>query len=314
MMRYLLCVLLIIPLLLNCPKKYTPKVDKIQVYYLGSLYEDIYREPPLLSGTPAMQGIVIGHLETEPPILRYILGKLGFFALLDEFPIDYVMSDTLVYNVHYLSIPRDLGYGIKNYEGIRFAIARRGSDSLTINDEVQLTLIKQRSDILWLIDNDFIKTTPRRIDFYVENRQLADTSIAALEVEPDTVLMNKVAAFRNRLDTLLSTTFILAGEDLSEFILSTIAERVDVNVIAYPPSMVVVQPQSDTVTLFETINSIDWTVRMQKVTDMANKDVSQLVDESGYTLWGRVQKTNTCLVPDVQGKNLFDLFYPLEGE
>jgi len=313
-MRYLLCVLLIIPLLLNCPKKYAPKVDKIQVYYLGSLYEDMYREAPLLSGTPAMEGIVIGHLETELPILRHILGKLGFFTLLDEFPIDYVMSDTLVYNVHYLSIPRELGYGIKNYGGIRFAIARRGSDSLTINDQVQLTLIKQRSDILWLIDDDFIKTTPRRIDFYVENRTLADTSSAALEVEPDSVLIEKVAAFRRRLDTLLSTTFILAGKSTSEFVLSTIAEQENVNAIAYPPRMVVVQARSDTVTLFETMHSIDWTVRMRKVTDMTNRDLTQLLDENGYALWGRVQKTNTCFIPDVQGKNLFDLFYPMEGE
>ena len=313
-MRYLLCVLLIIPLLLNCPKKYAPKVDTIHVYYLGSLYEDMYREPPLLSGTPAMDGIIIGHLETELPILRHILGKLGFFTLLDEFPIDYVMSDTLVYDVHYLSIQRKLGYGIKNYEGIRFAIARRGSDSLTINDQVQLTLIEQRSDILWLIDNDFIKTTPRRIDFYIENRALADTSNTALEVEPDTVLLNKIAAFRSRLDTLLNTTFVLAGKNFGEFVLSTIAEREDVNAIAYPPRMVVAQPQSDSVTFFETMQSIDWTARMRKATDMTNRDLTQLVDENGYALWGRVQKTNTCLVPDVQGKNLFDLFYSIGGE
>lgn len=310
-MRYLLCVLLTIPLFLNCPKKYAPKVDTIEVYYLGSLYEDIYREPPFLSGALAMEGIVIGYLETEPPITRHILGELGFFTLLDEFPIDYILSDTLVHNVHYLSIHSELGYGIKNYGGIRFAIARTGADSLTINDEIQLTLIKQRSDILWLIDNDFLTTTPRRIDFYVENRQLADTSSALLEVAPDSVLMNKVIAFRNRLDTLLSTTFVLAGTPFSEFVLGTIAEHEGVNAIAFPPEIIKEHVQMDTVTFFKTISSLDWTVRLHKVTDMAKKDMIQLADENGYAVWGHIQKTNTCLIPDVQGKNLFDLFMPL---
>lgn len=313
-MRRLLYVLLTTLLLLNCPKRYAPKVDKIKVYYLSSLYEDIYREPPLLSGTPAMEGIVIGYLETEPPILRHILGKLGFFALLDEVSIDYIMSDTLIYDVHYLSIPRTLGYGIKNYEGIRFAIARTSADSLTINDQIQLTLIKQRSDILWLINDDFLTTPPRRIDFYVENRALADTNSVLLEVEPDSALLDKLAGFRNRLDTLLGTTFILAGKSFSEFILSTIAQQEDVNAIAYPPDIVMKQPQSDTVTLFETMNSIDWTVRMHRVTDMTNKEMTQFVDDNGYALWGHVQKTNACLIPDTLGKNLFDLFYSIEEE
>jgi hypothetical protein len=310
-MRRLWYVLLTSALLLNCPKKYAPKVDTIEVYYLGSLYEDIYREPPLLSGTAAMEGIIIGYLETEPPILKHILGELGFFALLDEVPIDYIMSDTLVHNVHYLSLPSTLGYGIKNYGGIRFAIVRIGADSLTINDQVQLTLIKQRSDILWLIDDNFMKTTPRRIDFYVANRALADTSSAVLAVEPDSALLNSIALFRNRLDTLLSTIFVLGGQDFSDFVLTTIAEREGVNAIAYPSDLVMARLQSDTVTVLEALQSIDWTVRMHRVTDMTRKDLTQLVDDNGYALWGRVQKKNTCLVPNVQGQNLFDLFYSL---
>ncbi len=312
-MRYLLCVLLIIPLFLHCPKKYAPRVDTIKVNYLGSLYEDMYREPPLLSATPAMEGIIIGYFEAEPPILGHVLGKLGFFELLDEFPIDYVMSDTIVYDVHYLSIPRTLGYGIKNYGGIRFAVVRKGTDSLTINDQVQLSLIKQRSDILWFVDDDFINSAPRRIDFYVENRELADTSSTRLEVVPDSVLMEKVVAFRNRLDTLLSTTFILAGKSFSEFVLATIAEREGVNAIAYPPEIVTVQPRSDTVTFAEAMNCIDWSVRMHRVIDMAKKDVMQLVNDNGYALWGDIQETNTCLVPDIHGENLIDLFYVLEA-
>jgi hypothetical protein len=301
-------------LLLNCPKRYAPKVDRIEVYYLGSLYEDIYREPPFLSGAPAMEGIVIGYLDIEPPILRHILGSLGFFTLLDEFAIDYVMSDTLIYNVHYLSIVPTLGYGIKNYEGIRFAVVRTGSDSLTISDQLQLTLIEQRSDILWLVDDDFFSTTPRRIDFYVENRQLADTSSALLEVSPDSVLMENVAAFRNRLDTLFNTAYILAGKDFIEFVLETVAQQEGVHAIVYPPDIVRVQSHPDTVTLSETVNSLDWTVRLHKVTDMTKKDVLQFIDENGYALWGQLQTTNTCLIPDVQGKNLFDLFYVIEGE
>lgn len=313
-MRFRYCVLLIIPLLLNCPRRYTPKVEKIEVHYLGSLYEDIYREPPILSGTAAMPGIAVGHLEAEPPILTHILGKLGFYQFLNEFPIDYVLSETLVYNVHFLSIPRDLGYGIENYEGIRFALVRTGADSLTINDEIQLTLIRQRSDVLWIINQDFIQTEPRTIDFYIENRQLADTSISAIEVVPDTALITKISDFRQRLDAFLRTTFYLNGKTLDEYVLSTIAEREEVNAIIYPRDVFFTKSGSDTMTLSEMIDMADWELKFQKIADITEDEISQLTEEKEYVVWGNVRRKNDVLAPSDQGTRFFDLFYPITNK
>ncbi len=313
-MRLRYCVLLTILLLLNCPRRYAPKVKKIEVHYLGSLYEDIYREPPLLSGTATMSGIVVGHLETEPPILTHILGKLGFYQFLDEFPIDYVLSETLVYNVHFLSIPRDLGYGIENYGGVRFALVRTGADSLTINDEIQLTLIKQRSDVLWRINQDFIQTEPRTIDFYIENRQLADTSSSPIEIVPDTSLNTKIVDFRQRLDTFLRTTFYLNGKSLDEYVLSTIAEREEVNAIVYPRDIFFMKSKTDTMALGEMIGMADWEFKFQKITNITKDEISQLAQEEGYVVWGDVMRENDVLAPNEHGTRCFDLFYPLTNK
>jgi hypothetical protein len=310
-MRFRYFALLIIPLLLNCPRRYTPKVEKIEVHYLGSLYEDIYREPPLLSGTAAMPGIAVGHLEAEPPILPHILGKLGFYQFLNEFPIDYVLSETLVYNVNFLSIPRDLGYGIENYEGIRFALVRTGADSLTINDEIQLTLLRQRSDVLWIINQDFIQTEPRTIDFYIANRQLADTSISTIEVLPDTALLTRISDFRQRLEAFFETTFILDGKTLDEYILSTVAEQEEVNAIVYPRDVFFTKSGSDTMTLRAMIGTADWELKFQKVADMTQDEISQLAEENEYVVWGDVRRKNSVLAPSNQGTRFFDLFYPI---
>jgi hypothetical protein len=162
--------LLVLPFILNCPKQIVPQVEKIEVIYLSSLYDDLYRDEPFLAGVQHMEGIKIGHLITDEPFLATLLGRLGFYQLLDEYNLDFLVSDSLVYGLSYFPIGKSMGYGISNYKNIRFAVVSMNQDSSTIADEITLSLIKQRSDVLWVLDKNFLAAAPQEVTLHITDR------------------------------------------------------------------------------------------------------------------------------------------------
>jgi len=305
-------LLLLIALLLNCPKKYAPKVEKIEVLYLSSLYEDIYREQPYLAGLKNTPGIKIGHLHTEPPCMARLLGRLGFYQVLDEFPLDFIICDTTIYNAHYMSIPESMGYGITNYKGIRFAILSMDKDSLTIEDEVIMTLVRQRSDVLWVIDKNLISSPPQKIDFLIEARALTDTSMSAITVTPDSTLHNKLSNFENTLDEVLSTKIGLEGERLDEYVLSKVALHDDVNIILYPDMLFLDREVKDSISIGDLLDKVQCEMKLKESHRMTKAEIEQLSKEKGYAVWGELMQNNRVSLPDTQGTALFDILYPPE--
>jgi len=305
-------LLLLIVLLINCPKKYAPQVEKIEVLYLSSLYEDIYREEPYLTGLKNIPGIKIGHLKTEPPSMARLLGRLGFYRLLDEFPLDFIICDTEIHDVHYMSIPESMGYGITNYKGIRFAILTKDKDSLTIEDEIIMTLVRQRSDVLWVIDKDLISLPPQKIDFYIEARALTDTSMNAITVTPDTALDNKLSNFKNNFDKVLSKKIDLEGKGLDEYVLSKVALHDDVNIVLYPETLFLDREVTDSISIKELLNKVQCETIFKEPRRMTKTEIEQLRKEKGYAVWGEFMENNSVSLPDTQGTVLFDILYPLE--
>lgn len=289
-----------------------PKVEKIEVLYLSSLYEDIYREEPYLTGLKNIPGIKIGHLETEPQSMARLLGRLGFYQLLNEFPLDFVICDTTIHNARYMSIPASMGYGITNYRGIRFAILSKNKDSLTIEDEVIMTLVKQRSDVLWVIDKNLISLPPQKIDFLIEGRALTDTSMSALTVTPDTSLNNKLSNFKNMLDKVLNKKIDLEGTRLDEYVLSKVALHDHVNIVLYPETLFLDREVTNSLSINELLKKVQCETIFSESRRMTKTEIEQLSIEKGYAVWGEFMKNNRVSLPDTQGTVLFDILYPGE--
>lgn len=311
-LRYL--ILLVLPLLLNCPKKYAPKVEKIEVIYISSLYEDIYKEKPILSGIKNLPGLKVGHIETNPRFIAILLGRLGFYELLNGTGINFIIGDPHMFwadNINYFFIPRSMGYAIKNYEGIRFAIFSKDKDSLTINDEIKISLVKQRSDVLWVIDKNLIDSPPKKISFYIKDRGLSDTSTTTIKVNPDTLLLKKLQNFENKLTEILSKNIHLENKRLDDYILSKIALSKDVNVILYPEDLFSNVIEKDSINLREILNSVTCELRFKKSLDVTEKEILELSKDKKYHIWGKPTQTNRVLLPDDKGKYLFDLFFPV---
>jgi len=308
-------LLLAIVLLMNCPKKYAPKVKKIEATYLSSLYEDIYREKPILAGIKDLPGIKIGHLKTDIPLIARLLGSTGFCRLLNKTGIDFVIGDPSLFrseNIDYFIIPQSMGYAIKNYEGIRFAILCQIKDTLTISDKTKVSLVKERSDILWVIDNDFLKTPPTKIDFFVKDRGLSDTSITAIQIEPDTTLLIELQSFRRKFDRLLARKISLDGKKLDDYIFSRLGSKENVNVILYPKNLFRSILEQDSITLQETMENIAYELKFGKAINMSKEEVSASAESNGYQIWGKLEQLNQVLQPDEDGTYLFDLYFPFD--
>lgn len=242
------------------------------------------------------------------------LSRMGFCELLNEFPIDFVISDTLIYNAQYMSIPKSMGYGIKNYEGIRFAILYKDKDSLTIDDNIHISLVEQRSDVLWIIDNDCLDLAPMKINFFIKDRGLVDTAITVLEVDPDTVLLKKLQNFRNRLDKALSKTINLENQRLDEYILSKIALSQGVNVILYPANLFHSVVEKDSVSIKEIIKNVACELKFEKFSNMTKNEIDRLKKEKEYIVWGIPAQTNQVFLPSDSGAFLFDLLFPAASQ
>lgn len=313
-------LVLVLPLLLNCPKQIVPRVAKIEVDYLSSLYEDLYKEKPLLARVGQLEGIKIGHLITDPPFMEKILGRLGFYQLLDEFALDFIIVDSPVYGMNFFPIQKSMGYGINNYKNIRFAIVSKDKDSLTIDDEIKMSLIRQRSDVMWVLDKTVLDLGPTKIDFLIKNREFSDTSMVPIDGALDTVLLNKLYQFRQLVDEYLNKRVYLENKTLDEYILSTIALREDVNVILYPEGLFCYGIEDDSISIRNILIDVSCELKLKKAV-MTKTKLLDYNEEKGYRMWGQTIKNNSVMLPvedavsvedtDI-GNYVFDLFY--EGD
>ncbi|MGB7055627.1 MAG: hypothetical protein WBE28_09945, partial [bacterium] len=237
-MRYHVLLIVLIVISLHCTSGVVPKTNRIDVAYIGSIYEDINQESPISAGLADFQGIKIAHTMTEPAFMEHYLYRAGLSELLNKLEIDFVIGDTVARNQKFYGIQRSTGYAITNFEGIRFAMFSTSKESLTIDDQVQLTLVRERSDILWVIDRTVLDIEPTLITFYINNRVLSDTSMLPIKAEIDTARQRLVKDFINKAEDGLNKKIYLGGR-VDEHLFSTIAEKQAVNIVIYPEDLIV---------------------------------------------------------------------------
>jgi hypothetical protein len=85
-----------------------PKTNRIDIAYIGSIYEDINQENPVSAGLADFPGIMIAHTMTEPAFLEHYLYRAGLAQLLNELEIDFVIGDTVVRNQKFFGIPKSM--------------------------------------------------------------------------------------------------------------------------------------------------------------------------------------------------------------
>ncbi len=310
-LHYLLSLIFL--LLLNCPSKYVQRVSSIDTIYLSSLYEDIHREKPLLAGIRDIPGIKIGYLKTEPSSITLLLEKLGFYELLNETGIDFIIGDTpmvALNDVDYFLIPRSMGYAIINYNNLRFAILSQDRDSLTISDRIQLSLVQQRSDIFWIIDNRVFESPPKKINFIVKNRMLSDTTTSAIKTETDTGLLQRLLHFRMMVDEALSKNIYLENKKLDDYILSAVAQRAGVDIIIYPMELFHNVTEKDSMSLKEILTNVACEFKFKK-NEMDKGKIVTFSKDHNYQIWGTLAEVNRVLLPDDHGNYLFNLWYAI---
>lgn len=290
------------------------RVETIETIYLSSLYEDIHRETPFLAGIKTVPGIKIGHLKTEPPSLALLLGKLGFYELLNEAGLDFIIGDTPAFvldDMNYFFIPYSMGYAITNYNNIRFAILSQDRDSLTIDDRIRLLLIQQRSDVLWVIDTQVLTSPPKKMKFFIKNRILSDTTTTAIEITPDTELLERLIHIRAMTDELLCKKIYLENKNLKDYVLSTVAQRAGVDVILYPEVLFHPVIEKDSMSLHEILENVACELKFKK-TKMGKAEAVTRIKDEHYQMWGTATEANRVLLPDDEGNYLFDLWYALQ--
>ena len=299
-------LLILTALTLQCTSGVAPSADKIVVQYVGSIYQDIYRKNPIgvdLSNAP---GIRIAHTLTRPLFLEYYLYRMGLSDLLEELAIDYVITDTLVQNREFFSIQKSMGYAITNYGGIRFAVLS-SPDSVTIENQVQFTLVKQRSDVVWVVDQAVLDLPPSMINFYIKDRMLSDTSMSPIKHKADTLRSSMVQEFRDKIETELDRRLYVGGS-IDAHILSLVAEKQAVNVVVYPENLFINVVETDSIALRELMEHVAFEMKFKK-TSMNRDSLIAIVQAKGYKQWGNIKKENLVLLPDAMtGKHIFDLY------
>lgn len=294
--------------LLSCTTGVAPKGNRIDVVYVGSIQDDIYRENPICAGVAGLDGIKLGHTLTTPVFMEYFLQRMGLSELMDDLGLDFVIGDTIVQGHGYFGLSKSMGYGLKNIEGIRFALISGIKDSLTMDDQVRLTLLKERSDILWMIDKSLLRLPPALIRFHIRDRALSDTSMVKLTAIGDTTRIRKIRDFTRKIEQELNKKINIMGR-LDDHIFSVIAHRETLGVIIYPDNMFARILEGDSMSLRALMENIAFETRFTKTT-MDSVEISQLCKARGYSTWGAVKKTNAVLVPDAaKGRHIFDYYY-----
>lgn len=295
-------------ILINCPKRVSVKTEKIEVIYISSLLDDIKRSEPYLCRVKNSEGIKVGYLNFDSPFMPHLFQRLGFYRLLDEVPLDFLITNSSVYGEKFLSLPIDLGYGFKNYKGIRFGVFTQYRDSLSISQQVKLAMVKERSDVLWVIDKNLLSSPPMQIDFIIRNRILKDTMIKKIEAKIDTTLLNKLNSFNELLHKTLNTSLFLNNSTIADFIFSKLKQKVNINILITPKDLIKDNTPKDSISLDEFLRMVNCAVRF-KITELTKSEVNKLLSENDYTIWGSVAKKNLAYIPDKEGEYLFDLIF-----
>lgn len=304
-----LCAIFIIFLLfLNCPKRVSVKTTKIEVIYLSSLLEDIKNPQPYLCSVKNFKGVKIGYLHFANPFMPQIFQRLGFYKFLNEVPIDFLITNHPVYGEKFLSIAQDLGYGFKNYEGIRFGIFCNYRDSLSISDQIKLATVKERSDVLWIIDKNLLNSHPMRIDFIIRDRVLKDTMVKKITIEPDTTLLKKIEDFKRLLNNTLQAKIETNSLPVSEFIFNRIRQKENIDVMIYPVNMIKDNSPKDSLTVAEFLERVFCDTKF-RVVECSKAEINKILNEKVYAVVGKISKQNKALLPDDGGEYLFDLIF-----
>jgi len=293
---------------LNCPKRMSVKTTRIEAVYLSSLIDDINNSEPYLCSVKNFKGIKVGYLNFATPFMSQIFQRLGFYNILDEVPIDFLITNHPVIGQRFLSIPVDFGYGLKNFEGIRFGILSKYRDSLTISDQIRLATIKERSDVLWVIDKNFLRSSPVQIDFIISERILKDTIMKKIKVELDTVILNKIKNFKDLLNQSLQMKISTNNLSISEFIFSKVKQKYNVNIMLYPLNMIKDNTTKDYFTIAEFMDRVNCDTRF-KVKELTKSEINKMLNEKTYAVSGNITRNNIALIPDPEGEYLFDLIF-----
>jgi len=293
---------------LNCPKRVSVKTSKIEVIYLSSLLEDIQRPEPYLCSIKDTKGIKVGYINFETPFMPQIFQRLGFYQFLSETPLDFLITNYPVYEQNFLSVPLDLGYGIKNYEGIRFAICSQYRDSLTISDQVKLATIKERSDVLWMLDKKLLSLPAMQIDFIIRNRILQDTMVKKIQLATDTTLQTKLNNFNQLLNKKLGAKINLNNLAIADYIFSRVKQRQNINIMLYPKDLIKDNAPKDSITIADFLKNTACDTKF-KIQVLTKDEVNKMIKENGYSILGSITKKNMALGPDKDGEYLFDLIF-----
>ncbi len=307
--KLLLATLILI--CLHCTSGVVPRTSQIEVAYIGSILEDLNRQTPISAGLAKFPGIKIAHTITEPAFMEYFLYRAGLAQLLDALEIDYVVSDTIARDHGFFTIPKTSGYAISNIEGIRFAIYSTDKESLTIEDQVQLTLVRQRSDVLWILDQNALDMEPTLFNFYIDNRALASKSTSPIRAKPDMARQHAIKDFMGKIEEQLNTKIRIDGS-IDEYLFSTIAEKQGVNVIIYPQNLIAGEFEGDSVTLLELMGLVAFEMRFKKAS-LHDTEISEICALNDFRRWGDAAKENVVLLPDGEtDKHFFDFYYEKE--
>jgi hypothetical protein len=309
-LRLLLTTALLI--YLSCTAGVAPRGNRIEVIYIGSIHDDIYRENPISAGVGGLNAIKLGHTLTTPVFMEYFLQRMGLYALMSDLGLDFVIGDTLVYDHGYFTLSKSMGYGLKNVEGIRFALVSSIKDSLTMDDQIRLTLLKERSDILWVIDRSLLHLPPSLIRFHVSERSLSDTSMLALKPKTDTTRLRRILDFREKIEKELNKQIKIMGR-IDDHLFSTIAQHETLDVVIYPAKLFVRIFEGDSASLRALMETIAFETEFRK-TYLDSTEISRMCETHGYSTWGVMKKRNAVLVPDTTtGRHIFDYYYERKG-
>ncbi|MBE0433771.1 hypothetical protein IBX73_09965 [candidate division WOR-3 bacterium] len=307
-MKLLLVLATALLISLSCMAGVAPRVKSIDVVYIGSLWDDLQRDLPLSAGVTDTSSIRVAHTLTTPSFLEHFLQRMGLHDLLDELGFDFVIGDTLVHDRQFFPISRSMGYAIKNYREIRFAMVCSPGDSLTVQDQTRLTLLKERSDILWVIDKSMLAHAPSLIRFHVSQRALSDTSISKIKAKTDTARVRKIQNFKVKVEGQLNRKIPVMGR-VDDHVFSMIAEREMVDAIIYPSGIFRKVIEADSLTLGTLLQTVAFETRFSK-TEMSSDEIARLCAAHGYRRWGSTKKLTRVLLPDtVAGKSIFDYYY-----
>ncbi|MEO0137386.1 MAG: hypothetical protein ABIL40_02275 [candidate division WOR-3 bacterium] len=301
-------LLLLLLVFLNCPKRVSIKTTKLEVFYLSSLLDDINRPQPNLAGIHNLNGVKVGYLNFATPFMAQLFNRLGFYNLLDEISLDFLITNQPVPGTRFLSVPHDLGYGFKNYEGIRFAIFTQFRDSLNISEQIKLATIRERSDVLWVVNRELLNSPPMVIDFIIRERMLQDTMVKKLKLEPDSTMINKIENFRQLLSQTLQTPVDIANQPLSEFIFKKLKQKYNVNLMIYPVNMIKDNRACYSLTLAEFMDKVNCETKF-KIQVLSKTEVNKILNDKIYAVIGNIANQNSVLVPDGEGTYLFDLIF-----